>query len=112
MSLLPLKEGGPSCRVMCWISAGAGSPSPGSAARKRLRRDRGLAGSLLYLETPQGSAGIYRVAALMRIPVMATAELVGCAGGGNRSPKARVPPAACVGRREGSRALGGGWSMG
>lgn len=43
---------------------------------------------------------------------MATAELVGCAGGGNRAPKAQVPPAAFVGRREGGRALGGAWSMG
>jgi len=109
MSLLPWEEGGLPCRVVCRIAAGAESPSP--AACKSLRGDRGLAGSLLYLETPWGFAGIYCVAALMRIPVTATAELPGCAGGGKPTPKAWVPPAAGVGRREGGGALGGGWSM-
>lgn len=65
--------------------SGAGSPS--SAACERQRGDRGLAGRLLYFETPQGFAGICCVAALMRIPVSATAELVGCVGVGNAPQK-------------------------
>lgn len=40
----------------------------------------------------------------------ATAELLGCAGDGQRAPKAQVPPAAFLGRREGGRwEVAGAW---
>lgn len=51
----------------------------------------------IFRNSPGGFARIDGVAALMRvmrIPVTATAELLGCAGDGQRAPKAQVPPAA------------------